>query len=128
MESWYRLTLGALCVWRVAHLLQAEDGPWDIVVRLRRAAGNGMAGQLLDCFYCLSVWVAVPFAAILGDDWRERILLVPALSAAAILADRATTRPAAPPAAWYHEEEVKDVVLRKEEDGRERDAGRAPPA
>ena len=100
MDGWYRLALGALCVWRVTHLVQAEDGPWDIVVRLRRAAGNGMLGRLLDCFYCTSVWVAVPFAMILGDGWGERILMIPALSAAAILAERATTRPAAPPVAW----------------------------
>jgi len=126
MESWYRLALGTLCVWRVAHLLQAEDGPWNVVVALRHAGGKGMVGRLLDCFYCLSVWVAVPFALILGEGWRERMLFIPALSAAAILADRATTRPGAPPPAWYHEEEAKDVLLRKEEDGRGRDAGGAP--
>ena len=116
MESWYGLALGTLCVWRVTHLLQAEDGPWDVFVTLRRAVGNGMVGRLLDCFYCLSVWMAVPFALVLGEGWRERLLLVPALSAAAILAERATSRPAAPAPAWYHEEEAKDVVLRTEAD------------
>src|SRR5438477_631160 len=96
-EGWYRLALGTLCVWRVAHLLQAEDGPWDVVVKLRRVAGA--VGRVLDCFYCLSVWVAMPFAVVLGDDWPERLLLIPALSAAAILAERVTARPTGPPAA-----------------------------
>jgi hypothetical protein len=118
MEGWYRLALGTLCVWRVTHLLHAEDGPWDVVVGLRRAAGNGMFGRMLDCFYCLSVWVAVPFALLLGESWREQLLLIPALSASAILVNRATVRSADPPVAWYHEsEEVKDVVLRKEASG-----------
>lgn len=128
MESWYRLAVGALCVWRVTHLLQAEDGPGDIFVKLRRAVGDGAIGRLLDCFYCASVWVAMPFAAVLGDGWRDRVLLVPALSAAAILAERATTRPAAPAPVWYHEQEASDVVLRKEADGSGYDDGRTPSA
>lgn len=131
MGGWYRLALGALCVWRITHLVQAEDGPWDVIVRLRRAVGDGLVGRLLDCFYCLSVWVAVPFAVILGEDWREQLLLIPALSAAAILAERATSRPEAPPPVWYHEEEASDVVLRKEAEdgsGEPRNSGRVPSA
>lgn len=29
----YGLSLAVLCVWRLTHLLQAEDGPWDLVIR-----------------------------------------------------------------------------------------------
>jgi Protein of unknown function (DUF1360) len=86
----YRFILGLLTVWRIAHLLQAEDGPWDIVVRLRRVAGNGFWGNLLDCFYCLSLWVAAPLAFLLGRSWPERILLWPALSGGASLLEQAT--------------------------------------
>ena len=44
--------VGTLAVWRATHLLQAEDGPWGIFVRIRRLAGSGFWGELLDCFYC----------------------------------------------------------------------------
>jgi hypothetical protein len=88
--SFYRLILGLLTVWRITHLLQAEDGPWDVVVRLRRAAGNGFWGKLLDCFYCLSLWVAAPLAFLIGESWWERALLWPSLSAAASLLEQAT--------------------------------------
>jgi hypothetical protein len=88
--EFYLLLVGALSVWRITHLLQAEDGPWDIVVQLRRCAGNGFWGNLLDCFYCLSLWVAVPFAWLCSDTMGGRLLLWPALSAAAILLERAT--------------------------------------
>jgi hypothetical protein len=84
----YRLLLGTLCVWRVTHLFQAEDGPWDVVVRIRRAAGEGFPGQLLDCFYCLSLWLAVPFAFLVGEGWKEWFLLWLALSAGSILLER----------------------------------------
>ena len=87
--KFYWLILAVLGVWRVTHLLNAEDGPADVLVRLRRGVGNGFWGSLLDCFYCLSLWVALPFALI-GETWRERLLLWPALSAGAILLERMT--------------------------------------
>lgn len=111
----YGLLIGALCVWRVTHLLQAEDGPFDAVVRLRRLAGPGFWGALMDCFACLSVWIAAPFAVLLAEPWRERLLLWPALSAAAILIERVTS--AKPPPALYVEEPPEEgahVVLRSE--------------
>ena len=70
----YWLTLGVLATWRITHLLVAEDGPWEMVVRLRRRAGTGFWGKLLDCFYCLSMWVAAPLAVVLGQTWREGFL------------------------------------------------------
>jgi hypothetical protein len=115
----YFLTLGVLAVWRITHLLNAEDGPWDLLVRFRQLAGDGGWGALLDCFYCLSVWVAAPFAYGLGNDWRERLLLWPALSGGAILAERLTAnreRNEPPPAVYYEEpKEDPDVLLRKQE-------------
>jgi hypothetical protein len=85
----YLLVIGVLGVWRVTHLLHAEDGPWDFVVRLRGYAGNGLWGRLLDCFYCLSLWIALPFAWLCGEGWVERLVLWPALSAGAIFLERA---------------------------------------
>jgi hypothetical protein len=88
----YRFVLGVLAVWRVTHLLYAEDGPWDTIVRVRRLAGAGLWGRLLDCFYCLSLWIAAPLAVLLGSGWAERLLLWPALSAGAILIERVTSK------------------------------------
>ena len=91
--EWYWMTLGILCVWRVTHLLQGEDGPGHIVVRFRRLLGNGFWADLLDCFYCSSFWVAVPFAWLIGGSLQEQLLLILALSGAAILLERATSQP-----------------------------------
>jgi hypothetical protein len=113
MMRFYWLALGLLATWRITHLLQAEDGPWDIIVRLRRRAGNGLWGKLLDCFYCLSVWVAAPLAFLTGETWPERLLLWPALSGGAILLERLTARKEATEPAVFWEDE--DVVLRKEQ-------------
>jgi len=90
MADFYRLLLGILCVWRVTHLFGAEDGPWDVIVRLRRAAGAGFAGRLLDCFYCLSLWVSIPVAWVIGKGYVERVLMWLAFSAGAIVMERLT--------------------------------------
>lgn len=97
MSDLYRLLLGVLCVWRITHLFQAEDGPWNVIAGIRRAAGDGFWGRLLDCFYCLSLWVSVPVALMIGRTAAERALLWLALSGGAILAERTTIPPAAEP-------------------------------
>jgi hypothetical protein len=57
-----RFALAALATWRITHLLAEEDGPADVIVRIRARLGSGLAGRLMDCFYCLSFWVAAPLA------------------------------------------------------------------
>ena len=74
MRQIYWLVLGILCAWRITHLLQAEDGPWNLILRLRTLAGKGFPAQLLDCFYCLSLWVAAPLAWVVGETLTERLL------------------------------------------------------
>ncbi len=93
----YLLVVLTLCVWRITHLLVEEDGPWNLVVKLRGAVGDGFWGRLLDCFYCLSLWIAAPFALLAASDWPGRLLHWPAISAAAILLERATQRAPEPP-------------------------------
>ncbi len=102
--KFYVLTLGILSVWRITHLLQAEDGPWDLTVRFRRFLGNGFLGKLLDCFACLSLWVAAPFAVWLGDGNGQRLLLWLSFSAGALLLERLPDRSPGPPPALYFED------------------------
>ena len=110
--SFYFLALGILVVWRITHLFNREAGPGDIFTRLRQWVGAGFLGQLLDCFYCLSLWVALPFAALIGRTWLERFLLWPALSGAAILLEKMSAK-TLPAIAGYYEEEVEEKhVLR----------------
>lgn len=86
------VAVGILAVWRVTHLLAREDGPWGAMAAVRRGAGQGALGEMLDCFLCLSVWVALPAALLLGEGGVEFALLWPALSGGAILLERVGTR------------------------------------
>jgi len=82
----------ALAVWRITHLLAKEDGPFDIIFTLRKTAGNGFWGKLLDCFYCCSIWIALPFAIGLSDGLVNIFVNWLALSGATCLLEQATTQ------------------------------------
>lgn len=112
MIKFYWFVLGALCVWRVTHFIHAEDGPWNLVSRVRAKATGPFWRQLVDCFYCLSLWVAAPLAYWLGVAVNEKLLLWPALSAVAILLERSTREPEAAPAQYVEESEGPDELLR----------------
>jgi len=101
--QFYWLAMAILGVWRVTHLLHAENGPADVFMRLRRALGSNMAGKAMDCFYCLSLWVALPFAIWLGQTWGERVLLWLATSAGAVLLERVTQQPSAVQATYFED-------------------------
>jgi len=81
-----------LAAWRITHLLSKEDGPFDSVFRLRKMAGAGFFGSLLDCPYCLSIWITIPFALYLAHNWKEGILLWLSLSGGVCLLEKLTTR------------------------------------
>ena len=104
-----RLALATLAVWRLTHLLALEDGPFDAIVRLRRALDASSAGRLLDCFQCLSMWIAIPFALALAPGWTDRCLAWLGLSGAACLLERLGTPPVAIAALG---EEDHDELLR----------------
>ena len=89
---WPRFTMCILAAWRVTHLLAREDGPEDLIFRLRARLGDSVLGRAMDCFYCLSVWIALPFALLLPGSWLDRVLGWLALSGAACLLERVTTK------------------------------------
>ena len=88
----WRFILATLAVWRIAHLLAEEDGPWDLVVRLRSALGATFLGRLMDCFYCLSLWISLPLAIWLSQGWIGLLLHWQALSGAACLLEKFAAR------------------------------------
>lgn len=93
MAFWSRFILSILVTWRVTHLLASEDGPADLIVRVRARLGNGLAGKLMDCFQCLSLWVALPLAFFVSRRPLDLLLTWLALSGAACLLERIGQEP-----------------------------------
>lgn len=98
--------LGALACWRLTHLLWAEDGPGQSLARWRArlpvSPHNGLPA-VVGCFYCLSLWLALPISALVlalagapdgPAQWLGALLLGSlGLSGATILIERALDRP-----------------------------------
>ena len=87
-EQIFHFVLGVLATWRIAHLLAYEDGPWFVLVRLRRALGRGFIAALWDCLQCSSLWIAVPIAYAISRTAGEGVLTWLGLSGGACLLDR----------------------------------------
>ncbi|CAN5672049.1 hypothetical protein BH11PSE8_BH11PSE8_17260 [soil metagenome] len=89
---WPKLVLGILAAWRLTHLIAFEDGPFDVVARVRASLGDGVWGRMVDCFQCLSLWVAFPISLWLtdgaGTGTIDTALVWLALSGAACLLER----------------------------------------
>ena len=119
--------MAGLAVWRVTHLLAREDGPAGVIARLRAQAGSGQLGELMDCFDCLSIWVAAPFALLVARRPADRLMSLLALSGAACVLERITAE----------REEILDVsaetggqhgMLQQEADGDRASGPAQPPA
>jgi len=111
---WARLAVGILATWRVTHLLAEEDGPADLVVRLRARLGSGLAGALMDCFQCLSLWIAAPTAFLVSRKPLDWLFAWLALSGAACLLERLGRAPIVVEPAARASEGESNHVLRSE--------------
>jgi hypothetical protein len=90
---WFRFVIVVLATWRLTHLLAKEDGPAYLIVRLRARLGDGLLGQLMDCFKCVSMWVAAPMALLIFQrpfDWMMGWL---AISGAVCLLEQMSEQP-----------------------------------
>ena len=85
---WFRLVVAVLATWRVTHLLASEDGPADVIVRFRALLGQSLVGRLMDCFNCLSLWVAALAALFVSRRPLEWLFCWLALSGGACLLER----------------------------------------
>jgi hypothetical protein len=87
-ELLMRFVLAVLATWRVTHLLANEDGPADVIFRLRRRLGDGFIGSLMDCFNCMSIWIAAPLALFVSTNPLDWLVSWLALSGGACLLER----------------------------------------
>jgi hypothetical protein len=109
----FRFILATLAVWRVTHLLASEDGPAALIFRLRVKLGSGFLGKLMDFFYCLSLWIAAPFALLVTRQVMTYLLVWLALSGAACLLERITSESSIQNS--HSEGDSTDALLRPEE-------------
>lgn len=93
-----KLLIIGLATWRIGHILAKEDGPFEIVKKIRKLFGtvtddqtdaehgtNTLSEGIL-CIWCNTVWIGLVFS-VLFFDIREIVQTTFALSAIAIAFD-----------------------------------------
>jgi hypothetical protein len=111
---WIRFALAVLATWRVTHLLASEDGPADLIARFRARLGGGLVGRLMDCFNCLSLWIAAPAALFVSRKALDWLFTWLAVSGAACLLERLGHEPVVIQPLSHPGEGGADNVLRSE--------------
>jgi len=117
MDFWSRFILAGLANWRLTHLLASEDGAADIIVRFRALLGQSLIGRLMDCFNCLSLWIAALAAFFVSLRPLEWLFCWLALSGGACLLDRIGQEPVVIPPLSQSVEGDNNDVLRPESHG-----------
>ena len=92
MNAFEKYFVLIIVVWRLTHLISAEDGPFDLIIKLRKLLGNSFFGKLMDCFYCLSIWIGLACAWYAGDNLMEIIMFTLYYSGASILLEKKTNK------------------------------------
>lgn len=60
MMDWLRFVIAPLAVYRVAHMLAIEDGPFDVFALWRNRIGqHNWIGRGFHCVLCISFWLSL---------------------------------------------------------------------
>lgn len=73
------LIMGILATWRLTYMLMKEEGPYDMLEKLRDKLGirydlksnaysESSIGRLFLCYYCLSIWCGFLIAVLQKRD------------------------------------------------------------
>jgi hypothetical protein len=111
-EDLLGLVIGTLVTWRVSHLLVEEEGPGQLVTRLRAAVGATPLAGVLDCFGCTSIWVGAAVASVVAGPRAtilDRAVGGLAVSGAAFLVQKMISR--GEPSDWLPEPEHDSPLI-----------------
>lgn len=79
----------ALAVWRISRIIALENGPFNFMDTIRRKLGANKGEtwiqQGIVCVGCISFWVGMAAAVMVGGPWQDVILRGLAFSAVAVI-------------------------------------------
>jgi hypothetical protein len=105
LNVWLRIILAITAVYRVAQYLYLDDGPFDLLFKLRDRLGayelgdDGLAktgaGRLAQCYHCIAKYLALPagLAVMFPATWSDAVLVVLGIAGLASIVGMRFRRP-----------------------------------
>lgn len=87
-DSLIWLALCWLAVWRLTALLCYEEGPFKLVVWLRKLLAQIGLGQLVVCFHCSAFWVSLGMVSVFFQWTYNTPVVILAVAGAASITER----------------------------------------
>jgi hypothetical protein len=84
-----------LAAYRVSHLVTRESGPWRCFDRMREYLWNRgflTLYELVNCFFCFSLWVCLVPAVFLAPTVKDFFVLWLSIGGAVLIMDKLTNR------------------------------------
>lgn len=103
LSTEFQFFLVSLAIWRASSLLAREDGPFDILLRIRmlfgvkfdktsEEFGTNWFSKGIICVWCNSIWFSVLGSFIISGSIGWYFINLLALSAMAIIIDAVVTK------------------------------------
>jgi hypothetical protein len=105
LESWERIILAVFSVYRIAHFVILDDGPFDVIFNLRDKLGvydieedgnsKTMTGRFLQCFHCVAKYIAIPIGLLVAfpSTYGDVVLIILGIMGLASVAHLKFKRP-----------------------------------
>ena len=93
--SWIWIVLAVLAVYRAAHMIALEEGPFGLFARLQAATARqaNWFQRGVNCVLCLSFWLSAPAALLLQwHTWQEYVLLWLGIAGAVVVLQKLLAR------------------------------------
>jgi Protein of unknown function (DUF1360) len=87
-NNWAGMVIAILCVWRITSLICYEAGPFSIFIRLRKIMYKLKLGELIECFHCVGIWIAIVTVLLIFEPGMVSIFEIIAIAGGASLLER----------------------------------------
>ena len=79
-ENWIWFVFCALAGWRLAVLFSYEEGPFNILVHVRRLLVTLGLKRIVGCFHCAALWISIAVVLCVYRVQYSSVLMVLSLA------------------------------------------------
>lgn len=87
-DDWYWLVVSVLVTWRLSCLVCYDEGPFQVMVRVRAFFYSLGWNSLIECFHCVALWISLLVGLLVMDPCVEVFFVVLAIAGGSSMVER----------------------------------------